>query len=170
VRIASGAPFTFADPRTTFARATFVTRQSATSSLTTAQLRALVGTFRNPDGSITLINPSAIDPTTGRLANGAGTPAFPGQVLFNNVAGSIGNTARNEFDGPGYFNIDASLFKTIRLTEGVKLQLRAEAFNLLNHTNFAITNQYRNISTSGNFNLTTTFPPRVIQFAGRLEF
>ena len=170
IRIASGAPFTFADPRTTYSRATFVTRQTATSALTTAQLRALVGTFRNADGSITLINPSAIDPATGRLSNGAGTAAFPGQVLFNNVAGSLGNTARNQFDGPGYFNIDASLFKTIRLTEGVKLQLRAEAFNLLNHTNFAITNQYRNISTAGNFGLTVTYPPRVIQFAGRLEF
>ena len=99
-----------------------------------------------------------------------GTPAFPGQVLFNDVAGSIGNIPRNAFDGPGYFNIDASLFKTIKLTETVRLQLRAEAFNLLNHTNFAITNQYRNISTAGNYNLTVTFPPRVIQFAGRLEF
>lgn len=170
VRVATGAPFTFADPRTTFNRATFVTRQTATSSLTTAQLRTLVGVFRNADGSITLINPSAIDPSTGRLANGPGTAAFPGQVLFNDVAGSIGNTPRNAFDGPGYFNIDASLFKTIKLTEGVRLQLRAEAFNLLNHTNFAITNQYRNISTAGNYNLTVTFPPRVIQFAGRLEF
>lgn len=170
VKVASGAPFTFADPRTTFNRATFVTRQTAASPLTTSQLRGLVGVFRNADGSITLINPSAIDPTTGRLANGPGTPAFPGQVVFNDVAGSIGNTARNAFDGPGYFDIDASLFKTIRITEGVRLQLRAEAFNLLNHTNFAITNQYRNISTAGNYNLTVTFPPRVIQFAGRLEF
>jgi hypothetical protein len=170
VKVASGAPFTFVDPRTTYNRATFVTRQTATSPLSTDQLRSLVGVFRNADGSITLINPSAIDPTTGRLANGPGTPTFPGQVLFNNVAGSIGNTARNAFDGPGYFNIDASLFKTIRITEGVKLQLRAEAFNLLNHTNFAITTQYRNIVTPNNFNLTVTFPPRVIQFAGRLEF
>lgn len=170
VRIATGAPFTFADPRTTFNRATFVTRQTATSPLTTSQLGNLVGVFRNADGSITLVNPSMIDPTTGRLANGPGTPAFPGQVVFNDVAGSIGNTARNAFDGPGYFNIDASLFKTIRITESVRLQLRAEAFNLLNHTNFAITNQYRNISTAGNYNLTVTYPPRVIQFAGRLEF
>jgi hypothetical protein len=170
IRMASGAPFSFADPRTTFNRATFVTRQTATSSLTTAQLRSLVGVFRNADGSITLVNPSAIDPTTGRMANGPGTPAFPGQVLFNDVAGSIGNTPRYAFDGPGYFNIDASLFKTIRLTENVRLQLRAEAFNLLNHTNFAITTQNRNISTAGNFNLTVAYPPRVIQFAGRLEF
>jgi hypothetical protein len=56
------------------------------------------------------------------------------------------------------------------LPPGVRLQLRAEAFNLLNHTNFAIANQYRNISTAGNYTLTVTFPPRVIQFAGRLEF
>jgi hypothetical protein len=170
VRVATGAPFTFADPRTTFNRATFVTRQTATSPLTTSQLRSLVGVFRNADGSITLVNPSMIDPATGRLANGPGTPPFPGQVVFNDVAGSIGNTARNAFDGPGYFNIDASLFKTIRITEGVRLQLRAEAFNLLNHTNFAITNQYRNITTAGNYNLTVTYLPRVIQFAGRLEF
>jgi len=170
VKLASGAPFTFADPRTTFNRATFVTRQTATSPLTTDQLRQFVGVFRNPDGTITLVNPSIIDPNTGRLSNGPGTPAFPGQVVFNNAAGSIGNTARNAFDGPGYFNIDASLFKTIRITENVRLQLRAEAFNLLNHTNFAITNQYRNISTSGAYNITTTFSPRVIQLAGRIEF
>ena len=67
-------------------------------------------------------------------------------------------------------NIDASRFKTIRLTENVRLQLRAEAFNLLNHTNFAITGQNRNISTAGAYNLTVAYPPRVIQFAGRLEF
>src|SRR5262249_18923279 len=147
VKISSGAPFSFADPRTTFNRATFVTRQTATSPLTTSQLRALVGVFRNADGTITLVNPSIIDPTTGRLSTGPGTQPFQGQVLFNNPAGSMGNTARLAFDGPGYFDIDASLFKTIKLTEGVRLQLRAEAFNLLNHTNFAITNQARNIST-----------------------
>lgn len=169
VKVSSGAPFTFADPRTTFNRATFVTRQTATSALTTSQLRALVGVFRNADGTITLVNPSIIDPTTGRLSNGPGT-SFNGQVLFNDAAGTIGNTPRNAFDGPGYFDIDASLFKTIRLNEHVRLQLRAEAFNLLNHTNFVITNQYRNISTPGAFNLTTTFSPRVVQFAGRLEF
>lgn len=51
----------------------------------------------------------------------------------------------------------------------MRLQLRAGAFNLLNQTNFAIANQYRNISTAGNYNLIVTFPPRVILFAGRLE-
>ena len=128
-----------------------------------------MGVFRNADGSVTLVNPSIIDPSTGRLSNGPGT-SFTGQVLFNDAAGTIGNTPRNAFDGPGYFDIDASLFKTIKLTESVKLQLRAEAFNLLNHTNFAITTQYRNISTPGAFNITQTFSPRVVQLAGRIEF
>ncbi|MBV8858842.1 MAG: hypothetical protein JOZ02_18065 [Acidobacteria bacterium] len=82
----------------------------------------------------------------------------------------MGNTPRNAFDGPGYFNLDASLFKNVRITERVRFQLRAEAFNLLNHTNFAITTQSRSINTAGAFNLTTTFPPRVVQLAGRLEF
>lgn len=170
VKVASGAPFTFVDPRTTFNRATFVTRQPATSPLTTDQIRGLVGVFRNADGSITLINPSAIDPATGRLSNGPGTPAFNGQVFFNNPAGTVGNTPRNAFNGPSYFNIDASLFKNIRITERVRFQIRAEAFNLLNHTNLAITNQYRNINTANAFNITTAFSPRIIQFAGRIEF
>jgi hypothetical protein len=170
VKVASGAPFTFTDPRTTFNRATFVTRQPATSNLSTEELRQYVGVFRNADGSITLVNPSIIDPTTGRLANGPGTPTFNGQVLFNNPAGTVGNTARNAFDGPGYFNIDASLFKNIRITERVRLQLRAEAFNLLNHTNLAITNQYRNISAANAFNITAAYSPRIVQFAGRIEF
>lgn len=170
VKVASGTPFTFVDPRTTYNRATFVTRQPATSNLSTEELRQFVGVFRNANGTITLVNPSIIDPATGRLANGPGTPAFEGQVLFNNAAGSVGNTARNAFDGPGYFNIDASIFKNFRITERVRLQIRAEAFNLLNHTNFAITNQYRNISTANAYNITTAYSPRIVQFAGRIEF
>ena len=91
-------------------------------------------------------------------------------MFFNNPAGSVGNVERAAFDGPGYFNIDASIFKNIRITERVRFQIRAEAFNLLNHTNFAITNQFRDINAAQAFDLTTTFSPRVVQFAGRIEF
>ncbi|HKS28919.1 MAG TPA: TonB-dependent receptor [Pyrinomonadaceae bacterium] len=168
LRIASGAPFTIVDPRTTFNRATFVTNQPATSNLTTEEIRALIGVYRNSNGSITLIDPSVLDAQR-RASGGPGT-SFAGQVLFNNAAGSVGNIQRYAFDGPGYFNIDASIFKNIQITERVRLQLRAEAFNVLNHTNFAITNQQRNINTAGAFDLTTTYSPRIIQFAGRVEF
>lgn len=170
VRVASGAPFSIVDPRGVLNRTGLSTRNSANSPLTTAQIRDLIGVFRNPDGSVTLINPSAIDPNTGRLSNGPLAAPFPGQVFFNVPAGGVGNIERNAFDGPGYFNVDASIFKNIQITERVRFQIRAEAFNLLNRTNFAITNQQRSINAAGAFNLTTAFSPRVIQFAGRIEF
>ena len=171
LRIASGAPFSVVDPRATLNITSRSTRNPAFSNLSKQELKRLVGgVFRNPDGTITLADPSILDPNTKRASNGPGTAAFAGQVFFNVPAGQVGNVERNVFTGPGYFNIDASLFKNIQITERVRFQIRAEAFNLLNHTNFAITNQQRDINSATAFNITTTFAPRVIQFAGRLEF
>jgi hypothetical protein len=45
-------------------------------------------------------------------------------------------SGRNQWQGPGFWNLDAGLFKTFDLTERWKLQLRLEAFNVLNHPNF----------------------------------
>jgi hypothetical protein len=50
----------------------------------------------------------------------------------------VGNTRRNQFYGPGLFNLDASLgrsFRIKRLGESVRVNLRADAYNLLNHAN-----------------------------------
>jgi hypothetical protein len=44
------------------------------------------------------------------------------------------------FYAPGLFNIDSSLFKDFRLTEKVRLQFRAEAYNVLNHVNLGAPN------------------------------
>jgi hypothetical protein len=49
----------------------------------------------------------------------------------------FGNWPRNSFRSHGYFNLDASLFKTIPLHERIKWILGASAFNVLNHPNFA---------------------------------
>jgi outer membrane receptor protein involved in Fe transport len=49
----------------------------------------------------------------------------------------FGNTNRDEFRGPGYFNVDMSLFRNFRLTERFGLQVRAEAFGLTNTPHFA---------------------------------
>jgi hypothetical protein len=48
-----------------------------------------------------------------------------------------GNLGRNELVGPTYKQWDFSLFKDTSITERVKVQLRADFFNLLNHPNFA---------------------------------
>ncbi len=49
----------------------------------------------------------------------------------------IGNLSRNRFTGPGYADVDLSVFKNIPITERVKIQLRAEMYNLTNRINLS---------------------------------
>jgi len=65
-----------------------------------------------------------------------------GPVFFQNAdafaipaPGGLG-MGRNMFQGPVYWNLDASVAKGFQITERVKLVFRAEAFNALNHPNF----------------------------------
>ena len=52
--------------------------------------------------------------------------------------GTFGDTGRNAYIGPGYSDVDLSVFKNTPLIgERVTTQLRIEMFNLFNHTNFA---------------------------------
>ena len=51
--------------------------------------------------------------------------------------GTFGTMRRNQLFGPGFSDVDISLFKTTAITERVRLQLRAELFNAFNHYNFA---------------------------------
>ena len=60
-------------------------------------------------------------------------PAVAGGVL-------VGNSGRNRFYGPGLKTVDFSAFKNFKFTEQLKLQFRAEFFNILNHPNFAAPN------------------------------
>jgi hypothetical protein len=60
---------------------------------------------------------------------------------------SFGNFPRNSFRAPGYFDIDTSLMKTLKLTERVKFTLGASAFNTLNHPNFGTPGE--NVSAAG---------------------
>ena len=47
-----------------------------------------------------------------------------------------GNAPPNSFYGPGYFDIDTQVTKSIRLRERMNLQIGASAYNTLNHPNF----------------------------------
>jgi hypothetical protein len=52
------------------------------------------------------------------------------------AAGTYGDLGRNTFYGPGYAQEDVSLIKNTNIGERMKLQFRAETFNVFNHTNF----------------------------------
>jgi len=53
------------------------------------------------------------------------------------AAGQQGSEARNDLSGFGLTQVDLSLSRQFFLTERVHLQFRTDAFNLLNHPNFA---------------------------------
>ena len=61
---------------------------------------------------------------------------------------TFGTSGRNILRGPQAFNIDLSLIKTTRLG-GVESELRIEAFNLLNHPQFALPNSQLGSSSFG---------------------
>ena len=101
---------------------------------------------------------------------------FRTSVFAPPAAGTVGNSARTILRGPGINNWDAALFKNFRLAEKLRLQLRGEAYNAFNHTQFsAFDNTARFDNTGAQINarlseFTTARTPRQLQFALRLTF
>jgi hypothetical protein len=81
-----------------------------------------------------------------------------------------GDAGRNLVRGPGYINLDFSLFKEFAMTERFKLQTRLETFNTLNTPHF--TNPGGNMTDTTHFGVITSTDnnPRVVQIAGKLIF
>lgn len=83
-------------------------------------------------------------------------------------AGQFGSAGRNTVRGPGIANVDLSLLRTVPLTESLRLQFRAECFNLANHANFALP---ENDISSANFGrVLSAGAPRLMQFGLKLLF
>jgi hypothetical protein len=70
--------------------------------------------------------PCTLDPA----GDGSAGSCIPGTWHF----GSLG---RNALRGPGYHNVDFSIFKDTEINERLRIQLRAEIFNIFNHPNFS---------------------------------
>ena len=57
-------------------------------------------------------------------------------AFANNPAGTYGNVGRDAFRGPGLLNFDVAVSRHFMLREGWSLEVRAEAFNTINHANY----------------------------------
>lgn len=73
----------------------------------------------------------------GNAAVNGATPCLTSSMFL--PAGTepgFGNLGRNTLYGPGYFNIDTTLYKNIAITERVRFTVGASAYNILNHPHF----------------------------------
>jgi len=87
------------------------------------------------------------------------------------AAGYIGSAGRNAFRGPGFFNIDASLVKRFELMERKYITFRAEAYNLINHPDFANPGvNFGGTATAFGKISSTVNNPRIMQLAMRFDF
>ena len=98
-------------------------------------------------------------------------------AFATNPTGTYGNLGRDSLRGPGTFNFDVSLSRRFKLQEKFTLQARAEAFNVINHTNLGFgTSGAGTVGASMNITsatfgaLTAAADPRILQFALKLLF
>jgi len=82
---------------------------------------------------------------------------------------TFGNAGRNTVTGPGLITADTSLAKNTRLTERVALQLRFEAFNLINHPNYSTPNRSVNSPQFGSIT-SQNGSARQFQLGGKVVF
>lgn len=95
---------------------------------------------------------------------------FDTSAFVAQTPNTIGNAGRNTVFGPGRQSIDFSLFKDFVIREGMKLQFRAESFNITNTPNFEVPGNQRGTAAFGVVSGTANTLPRNLQFALKLLF
>jgi outer membrane receptor protein involved in Fe transport len=91
-----------------------------------------------------------VDPYKGFRKGGVGLNWLNPDAFYDAPAGTWGNTGRNAYVGPGFGDVDFSVFKNTKIGERVSTQFRVEMFNLFNRTNYAP-------PLEGNFNPSFTY-------------
>jgi hypothetical protein len=90
-------------------------------------------------------------------------------AFSQNALGTYGNLGRNHFVGPKLVNLDAALSRKFPIRESLDLQLRLEAFNVLNHPNFNNPSTTA-INSSAFGKITTAQAARIFQGAVKINF
>jgi len=91
------------------------------------------------------------------------------------AAGELGDSNRAPLYGPRFVNSDLSFIKHLPLPEGLRLDFRAEFFNVFNHAQFYLqggSSGMQDVNAGSSFGVVngTVNNPRVIQFALKLIF
>jgi len=130
-------------------------------------------TYTAADGS----SQTCTGPTS--LKHGGNGYWFNPCAFQRQAEGTVGSTARNSIYGPHFRHIDFSLFKNFPIYNTLKVQFRAEAFNITNTPSFFLNNNV-NDSSAGALQGDSTFGmlnesdpnnvPRTLQFALKLQF
>jgi hypothetical protein len=96
----------------------------------------------------------------------------------NPLTGTLGNSKVNSLEGPGFVEVDVALSRRFPITERQYFEIRAESFNIANHTNFlnpgtasiagGTAGTTLNSSTFGK--VLSDVSPRIMQFAIKYAF
>jgi hypothetical protein len=81
---------------------------------------------------------------------------------------TVGDASRNPVRGPGYRNVDLAISRRLPLTGRSTLELRADAFNLLNHPPFGNPNGVLGSASFGS--ISSAGDPRLVQLAVKYGF
>ena len=80
----------------------------------------------------------------------------------------LGSSGRNSASGPGYFNLDGSIFKIISISEKMKLEIRGEAFSVTNTPHWS--NPDTNVSDANYGYITGASGGRGMQLGAKFSF
>jgi hypothetical protein len=110
---------------------------------------------------------------TGQPVFGSGTGTtdawFNPSAFATPAAYTFGNVGRNTVYGPGMQTLDAALVRSFAIAEKVHLEMRAEAYNAMNHSNWGTPNRFVNTPQFGSITEAAT-PGREFQVSARLSF
>jgi hypothetical protein len=118
---------------------------------------------------IILCNPNANAPMTQQqwfdTSCFASNPATGSPTTNTGVANVVGTAARGVVEGPSTKRVDFVMSKNFNFSEDMRLQLRAESFNVFNWTSFTTVATNRSLGTF--CTVTGTRDPRTFQFGAK---
>ena len=87
-------------------------------------------------------------------------------AILTDPSQPFGNAGRNTVRGPNFWTFDLAAVERVSLAGSSALEMRVEAFNLFNRTNFAAPNGTR--SAAGFGTITAAYDPRQVQLGVKL--